>query len=211
MTTLLLLSSSLALAADYEISAEVGRLDVAKGGYELFGSEYGITTMGVRLQYIKNQNLSFNASYHRWVDGGRVQFGDYYYEDTEISGGPGVDEGFHTGFWGNLVGLGVRGGVDLWGWLSPYGTVELRGMRVTARFDDDPSQDDNPNQITLHGASVGFAAAAGLSLRIPSTRGFTVSHYTEFGYEAMTPLSLGTAGDIAFRGLHIRSGLGVRF
>ena len=84
-------------------------------------------------------------------------------------------------------------------------------MRVTARFDDDPSQDDNPNQITLHGASVGFAAAAGLSLRIPSTRGFTVSHYTEFGYEAMTPLSLGTAGDIAFRGLHIRSGLGVRF
>ncbi len=208
----LLLLSSLVSAADLEVNAEVGRLAFPKGNWDLFSYNEVQPTYGVRADWHKTSRLGFSASYAHLVTGGHNATWDYWeYEATDTETSPGATEGFDASFRGHLVGLGVRGGVDLWGWFNPYATLEARGLHAVVRLDDDPYDDDNPNQITTRGTTVGGVAAAGLDVRIPTQYGWAISHNLEIGYQAMLPLNIGELGSLAVRGLHIRAGAGVRF
>ena len=211
----LLLLSSLASATDLEVNAEVGRLEFAKGHWELFDYNQVQPTFGVRADWHKTSRLGFSASYAHLVTGGHNSTWDYwdYWEEEAGSSEstPGANEGFDASFRGHLVGLGVRGGMDLWGWFNPYATVEARGLHAVVRLDDDPYDDDNPNQITTRGTTLGGVAALGLDVRIPTKYGWAISHNLELGYQAMLPLNIGELGSLAVRGLHVRAGAGVRF
>ncbi len=206
----LLLLSSLASAGDLEVSAEVGRIDLAQGDWDLFDWNSTQATTGLRLEWHQSSRLAFSASYGHFVAGAHNSTWDYWdYEDTYT--GPGATEGFDAAFRGHMIGLGVRGGVDLWSWLNPYANLELRGLQGVVRLDDDPYDDDNPNQITIRGTTVGAVAALGLDIRLAVRQGWAISHHLEMGYEVMAPLNLDEIGKLSFRGFHVRSGLGLRF
>jgi len=208
----LLLLSSLASAADLEVNAEVGRLEIAGGNWDLFDYNEIQTTYGVRADWHKTDRLGFSASYAHFVTGGHNSVWDYWeYDDGGSETSPGAVEGFDAAIRGHLVGLGVRGGVDLWGWLNPYATVEARGLHAAVRLDDDTQDDDNPNQITRRGTTFGGVAALGLDIRIPSKYRWAVSHNLEIGYQAMLPLGIGELGSLPIYGVHVRAGAGVRF
>ncbi len=208
----LLLLSSLASAADLEVNLEVGRLDIAKGYWDLFDYNNVQATYGVRADWHKSSRLGFSASYAHFVTGAHNSVWDYWeYDEGGSEDSPGAAEGFDAAFRGHVVGLGVRGGVDLWGWFNPYATLEARGLHAVVRLDDDTSDDDNPNQITVRGTTVGAVAAAGMDIRIPTKYRWAFSHNLEIGYEIMAPLNIDPLGALAVRGLHVRAGFGVRF
>lgn len=211
--SLLLLSSlaSLSHAADVEVNVEIGRLDVAAGDFDVFDWNEVQMLTGVRAEYHKSSRLAFSASYAHFVTGAHNSVYDYWDYEGDGIDAPGASEGFDAALRGHVVGLGARGGVDLWGWLNPYGLVELRGLHAAVRLDDDTHDDDNPNQITVRGTTLGAVAAAGLDIRIPLNNGWAISHNLEAGYEIMAPLNIGSLGAVAFRGAHVRAGVGMRF
>jgi hypothetical protein len=207
----LLLICSFANAADIEVSAEVTRIDVVQGNWDVFDWDQTKLATGIRAEWHKSTNLAFAASYAQFVTGGHNTTWDTWDYEGVGSDSPGATEGFDAAFRGHLVGVGVRGGVDLWAWLNPYVMAEARGLHAAVRLDDDTSKDDNINQITMRGTTVGAAVAAGLDIRMPTQWGWSVSHHLEVGYEIMAPLNFGTMGSLSVRGLHVRAGLGVRF
>ncbi len=206
----LLLLSSLASAGDFELAADVTRFEFADGNQALFGVYGAVPTYGLQGTWHKSSRLAITAGWSHTVDGAFNAWSEWEY-DVESSNVPGQYEGFHTSLRANFASVGVRGGVDLWSWFNPYATAEVRGMLGTLRLDDDVSDDDNPNQITLRSGTIGGLAAAGLDIRIPTSQGWSVSHNLEVGYQAMLPLGFDTLGDVAIRGVHVRAGLGVRW
>ena len=79
----LLLLSSLASAGDIEVSAEVGRIDVAQGDWDLFDWNSTQVTTGLRLEWHQSSRLAFSASYGHFVAGAHNSTWDYWdYEDT---------------------------------------------------------------------------------------------------------------------------------
>lgn len=203
MLTLLL---STALAASNEINVEAGWLGSPTDAWETFSDAGVYGSGGLRIGYALHPNLAVIAGWQHGETGMSVvsydATNDYY--DEEFA--------FQTGFTGNQVTLGVKADTRITAWLRPYVTVQGDLLLATARFDDDPSQDDNPGQIAVHGFTGGVLATGGLDFPIElGHSGVAVAPYAEFGYGWLAPMQLGTMGEVAMRGFTGRTGIGFRF
>lgn len=199
----LILAFAPAFAASVEIDAEAGWVGSPDPALDVYSSSPLLGTAGLRVGFPvpKTERLAIIAGWQR----GRT--GQSIYVESGPSGGE-----LRSGLTTDQVTLGLKGDVRLASWLYPYATAQGDLAILTARFDDDPEEDDNPGQIKATGVTGGFALAAGVEFPIPLGQlGVSVAPYSEFGYTWLAPATLGDFGDLALRGFSGRVGVGLRF
>ena len=196
---LLLLPAS-ALAADREVSFEVGANGLtAEDNWFLFSEQDSLTTLGVRLGYPVMDRLAVVAGWHHGAHGTHVALG------TD-------EDSLAAAYYADSFSLGAKADWDVAAWFRPYATLQALGQRTLVRLDDDTGVDDNPNQIERAAFSPGAAALGGLDFRVPFAQGrMAVASYMELGYQLLTPAELDELGSLQTRGLVFRWGLGMRF
>lgn len=198
-----------ALAADRELSFEVGTLgQAAEDNWYLFSESDMLPTVGLRVGYPVMDRLAVVAGWHHGASGTHVQLGDeaYYYEEYEGS------STLAAAYYADDFTLGVKADWDVATWFRPYATVAFASQLTRVRLDDDTSVDDNPNQIEKSAFSPGALGAAGLDFRVPFAQGrMAVASYLELGYQVLSPADMEELGTLQTRGMVFRWGVGMRF
>jgi len=135
------------------------------------------------------------------------------------------DAALITGFTGQQVTLGPKFQIDPKPWLGTYITTQGLLFMGTSRLDDDPTTDDNRNQLKAFDWAPGFVAAAGVQLN-PQIRRSPVqlSSFLEMGYNWTAALKLtdenigehgtnepASMGELTFRGYYLQAGVGIKF
>jgi len=128
-------------------------------------------------------------------------------------------------FTGQQVTLGPKFQANPLPWLGTYGTARGLLFFGTTHLDDDPTTDDNPNQLTARARAPGFVAAAGIQVNpVLEQRSVRPSGFFEAGYGWTRPLAFvddtiqehsssapASMGSLTFRGAYIQAGVGLRF
>lgn len=201
MLTLILAALSTASAASVEADFEAGWVASPDPALDLYSPSPLLGTVGLRLGYPLTERLAVIVGWQRGRTGQQIYVG---------SGPSGGD--LHSGLTTDQVTAGVKGDVRIASWLFPYATAQGDLAVLTARFDDDLSEDDNPGQQKGTGVTGGFALAGGVEFPIPLGQlGVSIAPYSEFGYTWLAPTALGEFGDLAVRGFSGRAGVGLRF
>jgi hypothetical protein len=203
---MLLLMIGAALAADDEVSFEVGWIGAHDRAWDVFagGDAYG--TFGLRVGKEIHPRVAIVAGWQHGNVGSDVYTdGDTSYYDD------GYDSGFRAAFYGDQVTLGAKADVELLPWLHPYATAQGIGARAMVRFDDDLEDDENPTQVQRVGLSGGIYAAGGLDFPIRVKGDVAIAPYMEYGYGLIAPIHFGDVGQLGFSGFAGRTGVGVRF
>ena len=133
------------------------------------------------------------------------------------------DAALVAAFTGQQVTVGPKLRVDLGRGFSPYVVGQGLAFIGTSRLDDAPGVDGNPNELRARSWAPGFVAAGGLEYS-PSIGPVQLSTFFELGYNWTAQMSFEDAnvrengtnapavmGDMAFRGLYVQTGIGVRF
>jgi hypothetical protein len=108
--------------------------------------------------------------------------------------------------------VGPKLSLDAISWLKPYVTVQGTFLWGTVKLDDDPSDDENLNELRRSGVTGGGQAALGLDLvLLGETRTVRPTIGFEAGYGWLAPLTLGDMGSLRFRGFHSDFTVGARF
>lgn len=198
------LCASPALAADHEVSLELGSLHANDASWDLFSETETFGTYGVRVGYAFHDRMAAIAGYHRGSTGMTVE---------STSGGWETDEPptFQSAFYGDEYTLGVKADLPLSINLRPFVTVQALGVRGLIRLDDDTEHDDNLNQITRSAFAPGGMATGGVDLRIPVAQArYYLSSSMEFGYGKVLDLDFGDMGTLPMGGFAFRWGVGFR-
>lgn len=201
MLSALLLAPASALAADREVSFEVGANGLtAEDNWFLFSEQDSLTTLGVRVGHPVMDRLAVIAGWHHGAHGTHVSL-------------QGTDEApLAAACYADAFTLGAKADWDVAAWFRPYAAVQAVGQRTLVRLDDDIEVDDNPNQIQRAAFSPGGVAVGGVDLRVPFAQGrMAVASHLELGYQLLTPADLDELGSLETRGLVFRWGLGMRF
>ncbi|MFZ5477843.1 MAG: hypothetical protein ACOZNI_13800 [Myxococcota bacterium] len=210
MTTLLFIGA--ALAADDEISVELGWIGAHDRAWDVFsrGDSYG--TVGLRVGKEVHDRVAIVAGWQHGTVGADVESdddGDDYDYDT---GDTGLSSGsFRAAFYGNQLTLGAKADVELLPWLHPYATVQGVGVVAVVRFDDDLDDDENATQVQRTGFSGGLLAAGGVDFPIRVKGDVAIAPYLELGYGFVAPIRFDELGEVGFGGFAGRTGVGVRF
>ncbi len=196
-----LLFLSPALAADHEASIELGTLANRDTDFDVYSRNNIMPSWGLHGAYAFHERLSVVASWHR------VRRGSDLYEMVGSSQPFG-----RAAFFADELTLGLHADLQLHSTLFPY--VNLQGLvvRGVSRFDDDPSDEDSPGQISEAALAPGFMPTGGLEVRIPQGDApFTIAWHLEAGYGWVGNLVFPKLGDMRPGGFALRSGVGVRF
>jgi len=193
------LLSAPALAADNELSIELGTFHNGDTDFGVFSDGEYMPSWGLRLGVAPLRNLAVVGGWHRVRRGA-----DLYIDDWTHIG--------RAAFFADEFTLGVRGDVMIGQALLPYAMVQGLGMVGRVKFDDDPDDKGSPGQFAESAVAVGGLAVAGVELRIPKGNApFTLAWHIEAGYGLTSALDFERTGDMTPRGFVLRSGVGVRF
>jgi len=135
------------------------------------------------------------------------------------------DAALIAGFTGQQVTFGPKVQLDHTPSFGTYLTAQGLAFMGTSRLDDDPTSDENRNQLKSFGWAPGFVTAVGVAYhpkvdRIP----FQPSTFLEMGYNWTAQLELtdenvtqhgtnepASLGELSFRGFYVQAGLGFQF
>ena len=200
---MILLSLLTASAAEVELLAEAGSLANRDPAFVIFGYDRAMPSLGfataIRPTADRHVPVALVASWHHSIQGAQV------YTPTV--------RGFAAGFSTDSFSLGPRLDVDIGEVFSPYLTAQGMVVRGVARFDDNPSRNDNPGQTRYAGLAPGLLTMGGVEFSTPDIPGFHLEFVwrIELGYGLVGSIDLGDAGAIKPGGLVARTGMGVRF
>lgn len=196
----LLAAPGAALAAQNEVSLELGSFASPDPDWELFSESGHLPTQGLRLGWALHDRIALVGGWHRGARG--MTLGDE----------AGSQSDFVAAFCAHTLGVGAKADWPLASWFAPYATAQATGLLGTVRLDDDPEDDDNLNQLSHTAFAPGAMATAGLEFRLPLREdALAAATSFELGYAWFAPLSYDALGSLAFRGLVLRWGLGARF
>lgn len=195
----LLLASPAALAADHELSVDVGTLLARDAGWDAFSDSDVLPQFGVRAGVRVHDRVAAIATWQYSRHGA-----DYHANNQRVA---------RAAFFGNEIGLGAKADLSFADFFLPYASASAVGLVGHARFDDRPNDDDNIGQIAETALSFGGRGMLGMELRLPREHqpGFTVGGYLEGGYTWLTDTQFEQFGDVTFRGFTFRTGIGVRY
>lgn len=198
---MLILLSTLALAADKEFAVDAVVMPVAQGSGEAVGL-YGATPMaGLRVGWPVHKNVAILGTLEHGASGAEIEIGDGSFSS-----------GMDAAWWGTLLGAGVKVNYDVAKWFEVYGTAQALGVHQLVRVDDDSSVDDNLTQVEAGGLTGGATGSAGVSFRIPfGNTGVSLAFTGELGYLWTAPDQIGDMGPIQLSGVTGRVGTGLRF
>ena len=215
LLTAALLSAPSAQA--HELAFEIGSFSAPDDAYDLFSYNPGASTVGVRGGYALSERISVVGGWHTGRTGMDVYASDAAYDGMPL---------FSTSMTHHRASLGVKAGLPLKPWLSPYVTAQGVAWFAAARFDDDSGQDESFNELTFRGFAPGGVAALGVQIT-PVALGsrMALSTHVEAGYgitgnlrfrddagrdaaAAGAPIGI---GDLDFRGFVINAGVGLSF
>lgn len=228
--SLLLAVSGASTAHAHELSMEAGSFGAPQeAAYGLYSDGLALGTWGFRGGVGINRVFSVVGGWHTGRTGADIyaEYGDSGYDDGSYDDGS-YDDGylFSTALRSHQVSLGAKAAWPVRSWVAPYATVQAVGWFATARLDDAPDRDDNPNQLTYRAFAPGGMAALGVQLTPVRLVGDSrLSMHLEAGYGHMGRLRFEDAdnrvagsgqpgvplGDLRFRGLVVNAGVGVAF
>ena len=215
IATALLAIPTTAIAADHELSLELGTTGhTADDNWFLFNDNTDtLSSYGVRLGFAVHDKLAVIGGWHHGAHGSRVEMDGYdgdndeYYYD-EYSGGQALAAAYYS----DTFSLGAKADWPVAVWFRPYATIQGLGIRSMVRLDDDTTTDDNPNQLQRSAFSPGGAATGGVEFRIPIRHNeWALASHLELGYQLGTKADFDELGSLTNRGLVFRWGLGARF
>ena len=186
-----------------EISFNWGQLGAHDDSWELFSDNDQLRTVGLRLGYGINQHLSVVGGWQHAFDGGSL------WVESEDD----FDEGeLRLSLATNRFAVGPKARLEIFPWLVPYATVQGTMLWGAAKFDDDPGDDENLNQIRASGLAFGGVGALGVELVArPEDKLLRPAFGFEAGYGWLSPLELDQLGQLDFRGFYGSWTLGLRF
>lgn len=198
-TTIALLLTTTAGAADLELDGQLGRTSNSDSAYRVFSDVQGMPSRGIRVGARAMDNLVIVGGWHRVSRGANLDLGD---------GG-----NISTAFFADEFTIGPKLDVGIGEWFYPYITAQGMLFRGVMKFDDKPSTKDNPNQLSAAGLAPGLLALGGVELRIPQKDGpVTIAYHIELGHSVVGNANYGEFGDMKPGGsFALRSGLGLRF
>ena len=197
----LLMMAATALAADNEIALELGSLYTDDSAWDAFSSNDVLPARGIRGAFGVAEDVSVIASYGFSARGA----------DVDVWGSN-DDDWLKTAFYGHTLGVGAKYNLLDWTYLRPYVAPQALALYGIARLDDDPDDDNSLNQLQASGFSFGGMVNGGVDLVLADDRwGFAPALYGELGYGWMSQLELDQYGDVQFKGLSARFGVGVHF
>ena len=200
----LLASPSTAIAADHEISLELGTTGHGVDDNWFFFNDEAdtLTSYGLRAGFAVHDNVSVIGGWHHGARGTRLEMNGN--DESEIA--PGL------AYYADTFSLGAKADWPLWVWFHPYATVQALGIRSLVRVDDIPADDDNLNQLERGAFSPGGAATAGLEFRVPiNHNSWALASHLELGYHIGTAADFDELGSLSNQGVVFRWGLGARF
>jgi hypothetical protein len=216
----------------HELSVEAGSFGAtADDAFGLYSDGFAVGTWGLRGGYGLNRVFSVVGGWHTGRTGADVfaEYGDSYaddYDEDDDYDAYGDGYLFSTSLTTHRVALGAKAAWPVRSWVAPYATVQAIGWFATARLDDAPDRDDNPNELTYRAFAPGGLAALGVQLTpFRVVRDARLSVHLEAGYGHMARLRFEDAdnrvagsgqagvplGDLRFRGLTLNAGVGVAF
>ncbi|MBN2799246.1 MAG: hypothetical protein JXX28_08890 [Deltaproteobacteria bacterium] len=201
LAALALLTSGSALAADHELSLELGTLSANDHDWNWYtDSNANLPSWGLRGAYAFHQNLSAVVGYHH------VRRGASLWQEEEGSAG-------NTWFLGNEITVGVHADTGSMSRVfAPYVNLQALVFTGSLHFDGDIEDDENPDEISESAMSLGALPVAGLEVRLPMNHSsYTAAVFAEGGWAVMGPMQYETLGDQAIGGFVFRTGAGVRF
>ncbi len=201
---------STALAADHEISLELGTTGHGPDdNWFLFDDDNDqLESYGLRLGFAVHERVSVIGGWHHGSSGTRVELGDEgaTYDEEGMYANLGV------AYYADTFSLGAKADWGLTTWFHPYATLQALGIRSVVRVDDAPRDDENLNQLQRSAFSPGGAAAGGVEFRIPMNHNeWALATHAELGYHLATRAGFDELGSLGNRGLVFRWGLGARF
>ena len=229
-TTLLALGalalSSPALAQDdraaHEFHLVTGSYGTNDSQFEIYSPNASIGASGARLGIGIKGPWSVMAGYTR-----RSVVSEYF--DSMVGSNPSELErdeaALITSFTGQQVTLGPKFQIDPKPWLGTYVTAQGLMFMGTSRLDDDPSTDENRNQLKSFGWAPGFVTAVGFEVNPQISRSpVQFSSFLEMGYNWTAGLELtdknidkygtnepASMGELSFRGYYMQAGVGIKF
>lgn len=205
-TLTLLLAASPALAAEDELSIELGVLRNPSDAYGLFSDSPAEPMLGLRGGYAMGDHLALVGTLsHGWTGASAfTSGGDSFsaaYNATELSAGLKVDTVWEDTF-------------------APYALASAMGWYGVMRFDDDPGTRLNPGQIRSAALSLGARVVGGAEMRFARDAKVRPAVHMELGWAGVLPHRY-TVDDVngdsetiarmGWSGLVFRTGCGVRF
>jgi hypothetical protein len=193
--------SAAKLYAPIQLSLELGSIHAGDPNFDTFNSDSNrLPTQGVRVGYAFNDHISLVGGWHHGARGSDVGFGN-----DEMSS-------FRAAYYGNEFTLGARGTLPVTSWLQPFASLQVIGMQATVRFDEDPEDDENLNQLSRSAFSPGGMATLGVEALAPMAYGeWAFTSDLELGYGYVAPQSFDDLNDLEMHGFVLRWGVGVRF
>lgn len=200
LALLLLALPAPALAADREVSLELGSIASSDPQWDLFSDSPRLPTQGLRIGWPVHDRVALVAAWHRGAQGSTL-------------GGEGTGQSdFVAAFSAHALALGAKADLELTPWFVPFATLQALGLLGTVRLDDDPDDDHNPNQLSHSAFAPGALAAAGLELRLPLHHdAFAAATSLDLGYALLGPLHYDTLGPLHLGGFTLHWGVGARF
>lgn len=190
-----------------ELSAEIGALNNSDVAYDLFSSGDAMPSYGFKAGYRLAERVAAVASW------GLVRHGQTLIVGASDDDGDFEDEtdAFVAALIGHELTLGAKADVSIEDVLLPYVSTQGLVMIAEMRFDDEPTDRDNPGQVSASAMTGGFLATAGAELRFPPRSPVAAAWYLEMGYGWLARASFGELGTMKPTGFAVRSGVGVRF
>ena len=211
-TMLSTLLTASALAADKEISLDTSLLGSDSSDWNMVGGA-PFSSIGLSGGIDIADGLTLVGTVQIGSSGSSGYFSDWWEgEEGDASTSPG-SEGFIAAIQLAQVQAGIRTDILQHSWGRPYGSAKATATLGSLYLDDDPSDDNNVNQITERGVSFGGLVAAGIAVEQPRRQAgpFALRGELELGYALSTDLGFGDIGSLSLNGMHIRVGGGIRF
>lgn len=189
-----------ALAADHEVSVELGTLANRDPDFDLYSQSNVMPSRGLRAAFAFHERVAVVAGWHRVRRGAEL-----YDENSESYVG-------RAAFFADELTLGIKADVELVPAILPYVSVQGMLVRGLSRFDDDPEDEESPGQVQFSALAPGLLPMGGVELRIPKGDApFTLAWHIEAGYGLVGNMDFDALGDVRPGGFALRSGVGVRF
>lgn len=218
-------------AASHELSLELGSFGTSDDRFELFHERNLLGTYGLRAGLAVHPRVAVMLGYHYATAGNTVEtddsygyydydydyYDDEYYEDYYEEGN------FQAAYRGHHLLLGPKVDIPIDDWGFPYLTVQGAMFVGQVLLDEDPSDDENVNELKATALNPGGVAAIGIDivpLHLPSRKASFGGHIemgygltAATGYTAKLPTGQSEAEIARFGlgGFYLRTGLGVYF
>lgn len=196
--SLILALAPAADAVELELAAELATVPTRDASLEAFDPSSLTPAAGLRLSLGLHERLDLTLAGHHSRYGARWSF-----DDAPTA---------RAAYFGTDLALGVRGNLPVGDVFRFTGDAAATLLHGWARFDDDGSDRNSPVQISETGLAPGFRVGAGAEVHVAEwALPTTLVLFAGVGYDGSAPLRLGEVGDVHFRGLTGRAGLGLRF